>query len=923
MLPYGQSKSPYALSSLIHPPDSSQQPELPNNLPAVRSLSAAVSAQQRAVEQPAAAVADEHKRSRACDNCRALKVRCVPHDESDASGACHRCFKSARKCVFTVNPRKRQKRTDTRVADLEKKLDELTQRLSAAREEGESVGSPDSADGSSRATGAGSLIASSAHASEPISRLSPSTPQPGSRLYYHPSNGSTSTSPPAPDPVAQPQSRAKSDEYRSMSSLAELAALKSHGASAFQNSFHAFFGRPAPEASNLPVVDPAHIRNILTKYGLCDGYAQGVLEYFVKTVLPCGSLVYFDPDTKFEDLIQTKPLVTLSICSIGSTKNGAKGRNEIASSLMSELYKIVSEQVLIVGTKSVDLIQALLILTFWYSPPELFEARKIHVFTACAVAISSDMGIGQPSRHRRKLFEKPYDQKSPDPKMELTSLEHRRLWIAVYLSASCYSMLFRQMTLLQWSPYLQECCDVLENQTEGRTYFDQVLCSLARLHSIADEINLMFHPADFAESVDINDRRTTNLMRMFERHLAAWKAKSPDDPFLLISYYSTQIFMHEIGLHNKTNRSDFVIPFTETSLNPDAPIVTPLHVESISWCISSCQSLIDIFCTCDLTRLSYAPVHIIGRVIYACTILLKISIMILRVDRMSSVCSISMVRPEYYLGRVYQQISLLCSDGPFSLVALKFKYVLGHLYMWFHRVNRGAWRKSSQGGNPENSRSKPSHRAPKATTSQTRNDTDKPELFSGMTEYDAASSNPAFDENHVSTLDMLSSVAVREAGQNQNSSESPHTTTAPSNQPPARARAPVNAPLADKTNTPSSYTPEEEIRMADSGLTIYEHIFQEFMGGASDDTGLKPEDYNPTLPNYAAGDPNRQNSTQLPPEAYFGKQDMADLNAYDYLSADTGAFSMSHFMDDYFWKDLYFINNGQAPDPVVSSAPET
>ncbi|KAF4537935.1 C6 transcription factor [Lasiodiplodia theobromae] len=72
------------------------------------------------------------KRLRACDHCRALKVRCDPQEEngliSEAS-PCKRCLKSKKVCVTTAPTKKRTKKADTRVAELEKKVNELTARL--------------------------------------------------------------------------------------------------------------------------------------------------------------------------------------------------------------------------------------------------------------------------------------------------------------------------------------------------------------------------------------------------------------------------------------------------------------------------------------------------------------------------------------------------------------------------------------------------------------------------------------------------------------------------------------------------------------------------------------------------------------------------------------------------------------------------
>lgn len=66
-------------------------------------------------------------------------MRCEP-DPSKPSGSCKRCAKAGRSCVVTVPTRKRQKKTDSRVAELERKIDALTASLQAQGDVPEPVG---------------------------------------------------------------------------------------------------------------------------------------------------------------------------------------------------------------------------------------------------------------------------------------------------------------------------------------------------------------------------------------------------------------------------------------------------------------------------------------------------------------------------------------------------------------------------------------------------------------------------------------------------------------------------------------------------------------------------------------------------------------------------------------------------------------
>jgi hypothetical protein len=69
--------------------------------------------------------AKEAALKRACDYCRGLKVKCFP-DPASSTGSCQRCARSDRTCTFAAPQRRKQrKRTDARVAELEKEMKAL------------------------------------------------------------------------------------------------------------------------------------------------------------------------------------------------------------------------------------------------------------------------------------------------------------------------------------------------------------------------------------------------------------------------------------------------------------------------------------------------------------------------------------------------------------------------------------------------------------------------------------------------------------------------------------------------------------------------------------------------------------------------------------------------------------------------------
>ncbi|KAK9494614.1 hypothetical protein V1508DRAFT_382223 [Lipomyces doorenjongii] len=922
------SSVPYSLSSLIHPTHLTAQtqshtsqhrglagpPSAPEANAAVllspsssasaasspaQTIRSSIAAQGTSDESPGANPTsnanDDHKRSRACDHCRALKVRCVPHDETDPAGTCYRCYKSSRQCVFTVNPRKRQKRTDTRVADLEKKLDELTARLAASKgQQGENTPAerevvtprmahvPPPSDNGQLSV----QTESDGQNAPPV----PSQPQsmPAPQLAV---DGNSYTTPPLNAPKQQHQQQLHlRPDFSSISGLAELASLRPDELSAFYKAYNSPM-RQATDVLTVRAVQPQHIEDVFRRYNVSEGMRQKALDYFTYNMLPHMPFLYFPPNMVFREMLVSKPMTSLAILSMSITKT--KDTLDLASQLVAELYRIVSEQVFVVGNKTLDLIQCLMIMCIWYNPPEIYEYNKVNMFTNCAVTLARELGLHKPPRFQsHRKVESIFRALQP---VDTQSLECRRIWVGLFVASCVLSMLFRDADVIRWSPYLDQCCDVLD--VKDGVPSDRTLVRLARLHRIIENIADIFHPSDYSEPVEINDKRLVHMIKVFERNLSDWKNALPlggkSDVLLLTSYYGAQIYLHEVGLHNKTNRNDFTVPFTEDSIKPNPPNITPYHAEAIVWCIASCHGLIDLFCSCDIPILSFVPVHCLGRVTYACTILLKIALTVIKTNSLTSVCSLNMVRPEYYLGRTYQKLAILCGEGPASLVALKFKYILGKLYLWFH---------SQKISNSSIESGDSSRIATPQTSIQSNSgiaDTDRATVsFRTVPEYESKLVS-SFSSTDASTLEMLSSVAVQEQQTTSND---------------GRAQGfPPSISVA-------SYSPDEEVRMPGTNMTVYEHIREEHLQEQRQQQQQRRESASNATPVIGPSTPIPTNGSS----SYSSAPGAADIDADESMTNDAFAppssLDLSQLLvDDAFWIDVFYKNNGQMPNVEMSA----
>lgn len=124
-------------------------------------------------QQGPKSASDQHVNS-ACNACRAHKVRCLPNPSS-SSRTCQRCAKTDRTCVYTApQKRKQRKRTDTRVAELEREV----QAMRALFDRTSNSGSPAVAPNTSQTPGMDNAMNFTSNKSTYSSKLSPEAPPP-------------------------------------------------------------------------------------------------------------------------------------------------------------------------------------------------------------------------------------------------------------------------------------------------------------------------------------------------------------------------------------------------------------------------------------------------------------------------------------------------------------------------------------------------------------------------------------------------------------------------------------------------------------------------------------------------------------------------------------------------------------------------
>ena len=354
---------------------------------------------------------NDTKRPRACEACRGLKVRCEP---DPGTGPCKRCRKANRNCVITAPSRKRQKKTDSRVAELERKIDALTASLHATKE-GNISGSEDDGYGDGDTP---QIESSDGRSNQPTSPYTTTSVGAGRkrRMSEYQQDGSSGSRPPS------------GFEAMSQTSPANVANM---GPRMF-----------APPKSDAGGPDLDSVRDLDTVvYGEADVVgrgmvhaetANGLFRHYTDHMAPQMPIVVFSSDISPETIRKRSPILFLAVLSVASGQD----HPDLQATLTKEIMRILADRVFVHGEKSLELVQALQVVTIWYWPEPNGDS-KYYQFIHMTAVMAIDLGM-----HRRQpllILRKEQILGLPKPKSYLSdpcTTECRRAWLGCYLLCS-------------------------------------------------------------------------------------------------------------------------------------------------------------------------------------------------------------------------------------------------------------------------------------------------------------------------------------------------------------------------------------------------------------------------------------------------------------------------------------------------------
>jgi RalA-binding protein 1 len=457
----------------------------------------------------AAALEEEAKKARACEACRGLKVRCEP-DPDDETKPCKRCKKAGRNCVVTAPSRKRQKKTDSRVADLEKKIDALTATLQARSggSNAQQLSGPghgrdsdiieDDAPTRSTAPAWGGVpSARTWHASTMASSQDRERHSPSGVPRRTTSMGTT------PPSTRAGQKRKDRESIGSPEQLSERT-----------RQAHSHYPSMSYKSRNPDFLE----RGLITME-----QAEQLLRRYIDQMVPHFPAILVTPGTTAAELNKTRPMLFSSIMAAATSYQPVLQRT-----LQKELMTCFAEKVFLAGEKSLDTVQAILVAVIWYWPPENFEELKFYQLIHTASVMAIDIGLGRRNGSRRTEppfgLRDPVSKKPPPP--DALTLECRRTWLACYLLGTNAAMALHRPVLIRWSLFMEESAELLEKSPDALPS-DKSLAQLVWAHKLSEDTGIHFFSEDPEKRISLSDPSIRFLLKGLERELENKRASVP------------------------------------------------------------------------------------------------------------------------------------------------------------------------------------------------------------------------------------------------------------------------------------------------------------------------------------------------------------------------------------------------------------
>ncbi|KAF1945888.1 hypothetical protein EJ02DRAFT_500335 [Clathrospora elynae] len=547
--------------------------------------------------------------NRACEACRISKVRCLANPDA-GSTQCQRCAKANRACVFAPPAKRRQrKRTDVRVTELEKEIQQMRSLLKTNNRSSNDASDHESVDDES----------------DDHEYVAEKDTPPGPRGQ----SGATATP------------------------------------SIFANRW------PIVPVSKAPVVDPSTTcgpkdffgsseNDIIDRDVITEDTARELMNIWRNELVnACPGITIPRHWTVF-DLRANKPALFHAVMAAAAQAKGSA----LSDKLHEETVLLYARSAFIKGEKSVQAIQALIVTVTYYSPSKTPGQLQIYQWINMAASMALELGLTSKPRTHEQLPKRAIRslQKISSPE-ELR--EHCRTILLLYTISAGLSMRLKRPNILLFNSWMQECLHILE---KSKLLDDKRIVAWLNLQRIADEANTAFGFDDASTSFSLSELRMQIILRIFDRRMQDWKTSVSDDVmtlFLKLEYHANMLSMWEFGMDGGRydviefrNRHVTLPALDDDCVQPESLLSrSGLQINATTKCISAAQTMLDCFLEVPIDELRKAPNFLYVRAVYSLVTLMKADYAVGTDAEMGELLEAQNLKAGYYLDTVLKKTS--------------------------------------------------------------------------------------------------------------------------------------------------------------------------------------------------------------------------------------------------------------------------
>ena len=384
-------------------------------------------------------------------------------------------------------------------------------------------------------------------------------------------------------------------------------------------------------------------------------------------------IVVFPAATTAEEIRTKRPYLFLSILTAAISKYKADKQAD----LCDELTFILADKIIYRGERSLELVQALLVLMLHYSRPRHQNELNFNQIIHMAATMALDLGMGR--RSKKGVFK----ESLLFPGVSVA--ETRRTWLGCYYMCASVAQSLRHPIFIRWSPYIEESLEYLSSSADALPS-DAWLVDLVKVQHISEEVAFIFSMDDPAFVVSLADVKTQYLLKTFEREIAQWRKQSNTDltkPWVRHLQEASSLYIHEIAIHFDHNIDDFRQPpqdMADESPANTEHYITPAHVDALFQCQESIHKMFDAFFEMDTETICNLPNLYFVKTAYAGVALIKME-EVLR-SRGPKVGNLFDLKVEAYLQTTIDVLAK-AAEGGRAHTAFGFGFVFRRLRSWY------------------------------------------------------------------------------------------------------------------------------------------------------------------------------------------------------------------------------------------------